>query len=62
MSNGGVFLIIVGIFVLAAIIKIGIGALADREGRAGEGRVFLTIVGTFILAEIGALVVAALVS
>jgi hypothetical protein len=63
VSNGEVALIIVGIFVLGAIIAIGISALAASRGdRVGEGQVFLTILGTFIVADIGAFVVAALVS
>ena len=62
MSNGEVALIIVGIFVLGAIIAIGISALVARGDRVGEGQVFLTILGTFIVADIGAFVVAALVS
>jgi hypothetical protein len=62
VGNGGVALIIVGIFVLAAIIAIGVSAMVARGENAGEGRIYLIIVGTFILAEIGALVVGVLVS
>jgi hypothetical protein len=62
VSTGEVFLIIVGIFVVAAIISIGVSALVPRGERVGEGRVFFTIAGTFILTEIGAMVVGALVS
>jgi hypothetical protein len=62
VSNGEVALSIVGIFVLAAILAIGVSALVARDERAGEGHVFLTIFGTLILADIGAFVVSGLVS
>ena len=62
MSNGEVAISIVGIFLLAAIIAIGVNALVARGERPVEGQVFLTILGTLILTDIGALVIAALVS
>jgi len=52
----------VGIFVLAAIIAIGVNALVARGKRPVEDQVFLTILGTLILTDIGALVIGALVS
>jgi hypothetical protein len=62
VSNGEVALSIVGIFVLAAIIALGVNALVARGERPGEDQVFLTILGTLILTDIGALVIGALVS